>query len=104
MPNPAAKAWGHLYGKRWQRLRLEHLSVNPLCVKCEASGRVTAATVVDHCAPHKGDVALFYDRSNWQSLCKPCHDGAKQREEIAAARDALEPTCDAEGYPLDGSW
>jgi len=34
----------------------------------------TAATVVDHVTPHKGDKVLFWDRLNWQALCKRCHD------------------------------
>ena len=33
-----------------------------------------AATIVDHIVPHKGDLALFYDQTNWQSLCKRHHD------------------------------
>ncbi|MGN8738508.1 HNH endonuclease signature motif containing protein [Bilifractor sp. HCP3S3_D3] len=32
------------------------------------------ATVVDHIVPHRGDPKLFWDRSNWQALCKRCHD------------------------------
>lgn len=24
--------------------------------------------------PHRGDQKLFWDESNWQALCKPCHD------------------------------
>ena len=37
-------------------------------------GRYTKATVVDHIQPHRGDPKLFWDQSNWQSLCKRCHD------------------------------
>ena len=33
-----------------------------------------AAQVVDHIIPHRGDPSLMWDESNWQSLCKPCHD------------------------------
>jgi len=40
---------------------------------------VEAASVVDHVRSHKGDESLFFDSSNLQSLCKPHHDGAKQR-------------------------
>jgi 5-methylcytosine-specific restriction protein A len=35
---------------------------------------IRQATVVDHKIPHKGDMKLFWDRSNWQSLCKCHHD------------------------------
>lgn len=61
------------YGSAWQRARLAYLQRNPLCVGCNKQGRVTAAAVVDHITPHKGDKALFWDSDNWQALCKPCH-------------------------------
>lgn len=48
---------------------------------CQAEGRVTAASVVDHVIAHKGDQALFWDRENWQPICAPCHNRAKQRDE-----------------------
>ncbi len=47
---------------------------HPLCVRCKAQGRFTAATVVDHIIPHRGDPHLMWDESNWQALCKSCHD------------------------------
>jgi 5-methylcytosine-specific restriction protein A len=61
------------YDNRWARARAGFLRAHPLCVQCEADGRVTAATVVDHIRPHKGNQALFWDQSNWQSLCASCH-------------------------------
>ncbi|WP_288659528.1 MULTISPECIES: HNH endonuclease [Pseudomonas] len=69
------------YGYKWQQARLQHLREHPLCVYCERLGRVTAASVVDHKTPHRGDMTLFWDRANWQSLCKPCHDSVKKQEE-----------------------
>ncbi|WP_390622926.1 HNH endonuclease [Ralstonia syzygii] len=39
------------------------------------------ATVVDHIVPHKGDQHLFWRRSNWQALCKACHDRKTARED-----------------------
>lgn len=48
---------------------------------CETRGRITAAYAVDHIKPHKGDMELFWDRSNWQSLCRDCHSIDKQRIE-----------------------
>jgi len=35
---------------------------------------VKAATVVDHIIAHKGNANLFWDESNWQALCKRCHN------------------------------
>jgi len=59
---------------------------HPLCVYCEREGRVSAGCIVDHIIPHRGDMVLFWDRSNWQSLCKPCHDIVKKREEARILR------------------
>lgn len=56
------------------------LRAYPLCAECERQGRVAPATVVDHIIPHKGNYDLFWDMSNWQSLCKPCHDRKTARE------------------------
>lgn len=62
------------YSGRWQKARRIFLADNPLCVECKKNGRLTEATVVDHIIPHKGDDGLFWDRNNWQALCKECHD------------------------------
>ena len=69
------------YGRRWQRLRLQFLQRHPLCEACKAEDRLTAATVVDHIEPHRGDQRLFWDQNNWQALCKPCHDAKTARED-----------------------
>lgn len=67
---------------RWARMRATHLRDHPLCAFCwRAWRRETLAEVLDHITPHKGDLTLFYDRDNVQSLCKRCHDSVKQREE-----------------------
>lgn len=71
------------YGYKWQQAREGFLRAHPLCVYCERDGQATAATVVDHKVPHRGDMKVFWDRTNWQGLCKPHHDGEKQREESA---------------------
>lgn len=71
------------YGYRWQKARERHLQMHPLCVMCEAESppRVSAATIVDHRIPHRGDERLFWDETNWQSLCATHHSGEKQRQE-----------------------
>lgn len=69
------------YGHKWRKAREAYLREHPLCVMCQADGHVTAATVVDHIVPHRGDQALFWRRSNWQSLCAMHHSRDKQREE-----------------------
>lgn len=62
------------YNARWRRLRQWFLNTYPLCAECRRHGILTAATVVDHITPHKGDPALLYEQSNLQSLCTECHN------------------------------
>ena len=66
------------YDYRWHKARNAFLVDNPICVMCNTEGRVTAAKVVDHITPHRGDELLFWDRANWQALCKVHHDSDKQ--------------------------
>jgi len=66
------------YTSAWDKAALGHRSSHPLCVGCEAVGRVAAAEVVDHIVPHRGDRALFWDRANWQSACAWHHNVVKQ--------------------------
>lgn len=69
------------YGYRWQKARERYLRAHPLCRYCQREDRVTAASIVDHITAHQGDDTLFWNESNWQPLCKPCHDSVKAREE-----------------------
>ena len=85
------------YGYRWQKARDSFLRNNPLCVDHKSRGYVVAATVVDHIKPHRGDQDLFWDRSNWQALCKICHDSHKQRLE----KSGIESGCGNDGIPID---
>ena len=85
------------YNYRWQKARAAYLSLHPLCVMCLEAGRTTAATVVDHKTPHKGDDTLFWSESNWQSLCKQCHDSTKQSIE----KGGIVQGCQSDGTPLD---
>jgi len=74
------------YNWKWRKARELFLRAHPLCRYCEREGRVEAATIVDHIVPHQGDKELFWRESNWQSLCKPCHDSVKSKEESEARR------------------
>lgn len=70
---PTAAARG--YDRQWRKARLVWLAEHPLCEHCLAEERVTPATVVDHRIDHQGQAdPLFWDRTNWQSLCKSHHD------------------------------
>lgn len=69
-PNAGDRGYGH----RWRIARAIFLANNPLCRECEKANRLTAAIVVDHVLPHRGNELLFWDEDNWQPLCKRCHD------------------------------
>ena len=69
------------YNSRWQKARARYLKAHPLCVLCARQNKYVKATVVDHIKPHRGDPILFWDESNWQSLCKPCHDNKTWNED-----------------------
>lgn len=71
------------YGHKWQQARAGYLAKHPLCVFCERDGKYTAANVVDHSIPHRGDMVIFWQSQHWQALCKPCHDGEAQRRDRA---------------------
>lgn len=95
-----AIAWRRLYfTKAWKALRVAQLVAEPFCKYCETIGKLEAATVCDHKIPHKGDRDLFFDPENLQSLCAPCHDSGKAREEGRGFSVAS----DADGYPLDSN-
>lgn len=83
------------YGYKWQQAREVFLRGHPVCHRHDLQGEVVAATVVDHVIPHKIKVArdsgdpvalakaekLFWDRKNWQALCKQCHDAKTATED-----------------------
>lgn len=86
-----------LYNYRWQKERAAFLIANPLCAFHKKRGQVVAAVVVDHKIPHRGNLDLFWDKSNWQPLCKHCHDSYKQ----AMERSGRIPGCSGAGIPID---
>ena len=87
------------YNSKWVRAREYFLADNPLCRLCWERNKVTPSTVVDHIKPHKGDQDKFWDESNWQALCKHCHDSHKQAQEKSGKLRG----CDENGYPF-GDW
>ena len=64
---PKLKKWD-LYDNKWKVARDDYLRLYPYCVQCGQVGKV-----VDHIIPHRGDLKLFWDRSNWQTLCIECN-------------------------------
>ena len=71
---------------RWRRARGLQLHRYPLCGmrapeayddgwrgECHELGRIRKANVADHIRAHKGDLALFWDPRNRQSMCDDCN-------------------------------
>jgi len=77
------------YGARWEAARAVFLAEHPLCLGCEAMGRVVPTVIVDHVVPHRGDEALFWDEGNWQPVCEWHHAMVKQRLEGLFDRRAI---------------
>lgn len=75
------------YDWAWSRLRASVLSRSPLCVMCQAQGRVTVANEVDHIVPIRLAPERRLDESNLQTLCKPCHSTKTAREDAGFGND-----------------
>lgn len=69
--------------RRWLNASRLFRAQHPLCVHGDGLTEVT-----DHITPHRGDVALFWDPSNWQPLCKRCHDRKTATEDRVKARQS----------------
>jgi 5-methylcytosine-specific restriction protein A len=74
------------YGAAWDKARLVFIAAHPLCVECERKGLLVAAYAVDHIVPHRGDMKVFWDYDNWQSLCRSCHARKSRSEQLGPAR------------------
>jgi 5-methylcytosine-specific restriction protein A len=82
-----AASWRALYSNpQWVAASKRYLKRNPLCVDCGELGAIVPARVTDHIEPHKGDVNLFWRRSNWQALCCSCHNRKTAREVFHGAK------------------
>jgi 5-methylcytosine-specific restriction enzyme A len=68
------------YTYAWRKARQQWLLALPVCVECQRID-VPSKMVVDHIQPHRGCQQLFWDRNNWQTLCKLCHDDKTGRGE-----------------------
>lgn len=70
---------------RWERLRqATFLRDLYACTKCRRLEGDTSRLICDHVDPHRGNERKFFDPDNLTTLCKPCHDSVKQRQEQAS--------------------
>jgi len=82
--DPRPSAHHRCYTRAWEKASRAYRRAHPLCAECARQGISTAAALVDHIIPHKGDPVLFWDQDNWQSLCINCHNAKTARENHAA--------------------
>jgi 5-methylcytosine-specific restriction protein A len=100
---PEALAYHSWYTSRpWRALRKRILLRDHYT--CKRCGRLDrpSGLIADHKTPHRGDASLFWDEANIETLCKPCHDGPKQREEKTGIRTeevGIRRGVDARGRP-----
>jgi 5-methylcytosine-specific restriction protein A len=57
----------HLYDARWKAASRDFIA-GKTCIDCHEPAELT-----DHSRPHRGDRALFWDRSLWVPRCWRCH-------------------------------
>lgn len=76
-----AKVHRWMVSARWLRLRAQALRDEPFCRQCRARGRKVLTVDIDHIVKHNGNAVRFWDRSNLQGLCKPCHTVKTNRGE-----------------------
>ena len=82
--------------KLWRQRREIQLLQHPLCAMCAERGLTVQATVADHDPPHRGDWETF-TAGALQSLCKACHDGPKQSQELRGFSTQV----GLDGWPAD---
>ena len=70
--------------RRWRDASLQFRKKNALCVLCMNEGRVVKSHCVDHINPVV-EGGSFWDKSNWQAICKS-HHSTKTRNELNARK------------------
>lgn len=71
-----SEQWGRWYRQgKYRKARARFLTKHPFCAVCGKP-----ATDLDHIVPHRGDLSLFWDESNWQGLCHRCHSKKTMEE------------------------
>jgi 5-methylcytosine-specific restriction endonuclease McrA len=81
------------YSSKWDSASIGFLKKNKTCKACELAGVLQRAQVTDHVVPHKGDMVVFWDRSQWQAVCRWHHDVVKQVLEREFAAGKIGASC-----------
>ena len=65
---------------RYRAMRRAFLRANPLCRPCRERGHTAAAVEIDHIEPVTKAPERFWDETDWQPICRSCHEGKSARE------------------------
>jgi len=88
------------YDRKWQKASANFLKL-PGNERC-ACGCSRSADMVDHRVAPKGDMKLFWDRTNWQPYALVCNTRKGIREEGGFGRPrAASPATQATGAPSE---
>ena len=88
------------YRKSWKILRNKKLRQTPYCEDCFRYHTMTHANEVDHITPHRGDVHLFFNEDNLQSLCEPCHSRKTMNESGLNKNKYNKQPININGWPI----
>jgi 5-methylcytosine-specific restriction protein A len=62
------------YNSRWTRYSILYRKKNPLCVECLKEDLIVGSQHTDHIIAVTGpNDPLFWEPTNHQALCQPCH-------------------------------
>ena len=70
------------HSPRWKAVRKAFLELNPCCVMCGKK-----ANTVDHKKRWGADGVDFWDQSNYQPMCFPCHQRKRGQESHKPRKD-----------------
>ena len=73
----------------YRRKRARFLRDNPLCAECDQEGHTEVAEELHHKVSVEQRPDLFWEESNWEGLCAPCHWQKKSETR----------GCDVDGIP-----
>ena len=60
--------------QRYIKLRAAFIRMNPLCAECQRQRLTNLSEELDHIVPFTDAPQRFWDQTNWQALCRACHE------------------------------
>ena len=72
-PEPRGNRHERGYTNEWVKVSAIYIAQNPECVDCGLID-IRSRMVVDHIVPHRGNMTVFWNVSNWATRCQRCHN------------------------------